>query len=367
MTTHNLTCPVCGFSSGSLPEPMTTCLRCHTANTFVEYFSNQQAYTQWQTTMEAARLHYQLQHRDALRRNSQLVISGDQVVFLNRSLSQAVLFARGQEPRRMKNIRQFSAGSLHQAVLQSDGVVAVQGDNEYGQRQANGMKNAAHVLAAPRCTYVVGKNGNVSAKGACALQDAISQWKDIQALACGSTHLVGLTADGHVLQADSSATGRTAEETAGWENVTAIAAAADYTLGLHADGTVSYAGPAADTRQEISQWTNIVAIAADSQYAVGLTKNGEVLLAGRCLSAFVDMNRSSARQWKDIALIAAGRSVIGAVTNDGNLLLAGNILGADELTAAFHKTVPTLMESVIFTDRWNKAKADPLKRTKSSI
>jgi alpha-tubulin suppressor-like RCC1 family protein len=341
MTTPNLTCPVCG----SLPETghPEACPRCDAPNPFVVYFSGKQAYDQWQTTMEAAKLQYQLRRRGHLRQTGQLVIGSEQIVFLDSSASQAVLFARGQEPRRMKNIRQFSASNLHQALLQSDGTVAVQGDNEYGQRQANGMKNVIHVLAAPRCTYVVSKNGSVSAKGACALQDAIAGWKDIRRLACGSTHLVGLTGEGTLMQADTSSTGRTQEETAGWQNVTAIAAAADYTLALHADGTVSYAGPVPDTKQEVSQWRNIVAIAADSQYAVGLTESGDVLLAGRCLSSFVDMNRSSARQWKNIGLIAAGRSVIGAVTNDGQLLLAGNILGADELTAAFGKTVPKIL------------------------
>ena len=341
MKTNYLTCPVCG----SAPDPKAgaTCPRCGAPNAFAEYFSGQQAYEQWQITIEAARLRYQLQRRDRMRANSQLVISSEQVLFLNHTAGHGVLFARGQAPRQMKNIRQFSAGSLHQALLQSDGTVAVQGDNEYGQRQANGIKNAAHVLAAPRCTYVVSKNGSVSAKGACALQETIAQWQDIRSLACGSTHLVGLTGSGTVVQADSSATGRTSEETAGWKDVTAIAAAADYTLGLHADGTVSYAGPAADTRQEVSAWREIVAIAADTQYAVGLTKNGEVRLAGKCLSAFVDMNRSSARNWKDIALIATGRSVIGAVTNEGRLLLAGNILGADDLTAAFDQKVPDLI------------------------
>ena len=341
MTTPKLTCPVCGGA----PDPgrAPACPRCSAPEAFVEYFSGPQAYARWQTGIGQARLRYQEARRSRLRENGQLEIGSEQLLYLDRSASRGMLFSRGQNPRKLNNLRQFSAGSLHQVLLQSDGTVSVQGDNEYGQRQADGMKNAAHVLAAPRCTYVVGKNGTVSAKGACALAPVIAQWKNVRALACGSSHVAALTADGRVLQADSSATGRTAAETAGWENVTAIAAASDYTLGLHADGTVSYAGPTPDARQEVSGWKNIAAIAADSQYAVGLTEAGDVLLAGRCLSAFVDMNRSSARQWKDVALIAAGRSVIGAVTTSGQILLAGNILGADELTTAFNNTIPGII------------------------
>lgn len=337
MKNNMTTCPVCGQGAGRTPAP-SRCGNCGTENAFVEFFSSAEAFRDWNRQIQSAKDSFRNQRRQYVRKHGSLIVGPEYVAFHD-SGSAKLTVATRDSVTDTGNVRGFSVSNLHQLTLDSRGVVTARGDFEAGQNQVNGLTGITHVLAAPRCSYVVNQNGTVTARGACAIKQQIQNWNNIQALACGTQHLVGLRENGTVVQAEDSVAGRTSVETEGWKNVTAIAAAGNYTLGLHADGTVSYAGPAPDARQEVSRWRNVVAIAADYYYAVGLTADGKILLAGKCVP-FLDGGRSSAAQWENVVCIAAGYGVIAGLDNTGRLLMAGSILGDAQIKAGFSRANP---------------------------
>lgn len=337
MKNNIITCPVCGQSAGNSSAPA-RCGTCGTGDAFQEYFSSEQAFSAWQQQMQEARKRYRTQKQQELRSHGSLTVGPEFVAF--HDSGSAKLTVVGRDGAAVTDrVRAYSASNLHQLTLSTRGKVTARGDSEAGQGQVGDLTGITHILAAPRCSYLVDQNGTVTARGACAIKPQLRSWSGIQALACGTQHLVGLRDDGTVLQADDSVAGRTSAETAAWKNVTAIAAAGNYTLGLHADGTVSYAGPQPDARQEVSKWRNIVAIAADYHYAVGLTEDGRVLLAGNCVR-YLDGGRSEASQWSDVVCIAAGYGVIAGLDGSGNLLLAGSLLGDAQIRSNFSQANP---------------------------
>lgn len=327
-------CPVCGSVSDHRRENDTRCLNCQEPLAFVQQFGGEEAYGHWKREMEAKKEARLQQGRERIRKDFRLELGADMLAFVDQTQDRGVLVSRNRDAELLRNVKKCSISNLHMCLLHSNGTVSARGNNDYNQCLVAGVTEVADVLAAPRCSYFVHKDGTVSARGSTALRQQIENWTNIQTLACGDNHLVGLTRDGRVLQASPSATGRSSVETALWQNVVAIAAAIQYTLGLHSDGKVSYAGPSAQMQQEVAGWENVVAIAADTQYAIGLTKDGRVLLAGKC-APVVDMNRSAARQWTGIANVAAGRSIIAAVTAEGKLQLTGNLMDAKAMETAF--------------------------------
>lgn len=337
MKNNMITCPVCGQGAGKTPAPG-RCSVCGTEDAFIEYFSSAQAHSAWKQRIQISRDAYREQRQQHVRGSGTLTVGPEYVAFHDADSAKLTVVCRDGAAV-TDNVRAFSVSNLHQLTLSTRGKVTARGDSEAGQNQVGSLSGITHILAAPRCSYLVDKAGTVTARGACAIKPQISGWTGIQALACGTQHLVGLRTDGTVLQADDSVAGRTSAETAGWKNVTAIAAAGNYTLGLHADGTVSYAGPQPDARQEVSRWRNVVAIAADYHYAVGLTADGRVLLAGKCVP-YLDGGRSEAAQWSDVVCIAAGYGVIAGVDGSGKLLLAGNLLGSVQIQNTFSQANP---------------------------
>lgn len=340
MSSIKITCPVCGAGPAARKKQSLDCPACGTKNAFAEYFASQEVYEAWNETIRQSWNAYRDRQVRRLRSRTSLIVGPESLAFHDADAARLTVFDRFGKTTSETNVQQYSVSNLHQVTLKTGGEVVAKGNNDANQCYVNGVQKAACVQAAPRCTYVADTEGKISAFGACPIREQIAQWTGIKALASGTGHLVGLTKNGTVVQADSSAVGRSTRETASWQNITAIAAASNYTLGLHADGTVSYAGPKADIRQEVAGWRDIAAIAADSQYAIGLTKSGRVLLAGQC-TPFLDGGRSSARSWENIICVGAGHGVIAAVTRDGALLLAGSFLYSEEVSAAFKRSNPT--------------------------
>lgn len=151
-------------------------------------------------------------------------------------------------------------------------------------------------------------------------------WTDVQTLACGTRHVVGLTTDGTVRLARAHCRTGAAEAIASWQNVTQLTAARDCAAALHQDGTVSFAGKPNDPRKEAEQWQNILSVACDSAYVYGLTQDGNLLLAGSC-KAFLDKGRSEAAQWTDLMELACNTAGVGAVDAAGQLHFAGTMTG----------------------------------------
>ena len=65
-----------------------------------------------------------------------------------------------------------------------------------------------------------------------------------------------------------------------WTNIQAIAAGLNHTVGLRKTGTVAAAGYNAHGQCNVTGWTDIIAVAAGHNHTVGLKKNGTPIAAG---------------------------------------------------------------------------------------
>lgn len=103
----------------------------------------------------------------------------------------------------------------------------------------------------------------------------IRRWKNITAISCGSTHVVGLKNDGTVV-----AVGENEADccnTQNWQNITAISCGLYHTVGLRKDGRVEAIGRNTHGQCNVQNWRDIIAVVAGREQTVGITKNGEVL------------------------------------------------------------------------------------------
>lgn len=334
MSNNQNRCPGCGAVCSANGGQSLDCPTCGLKYAFVEYFASRNTYETWNNTIQAAWNAHRGKQTEQLREHCSLIVGPEYIAFHDRRTGVLTIIDRFGKVTTEHNVREYSVSNLHQVLLNTNGTVSVSGDTEGGRLRANGVAGIRTVLASQRCTHLVNDQGCVESYGACSVRSELEDWKNIRQLACGNSHLVGLTESGTVVQA-----GGTVQSTADWKNVIAIAAAANYTLALHRDGTVSYAGSREDVRREVASWKSVAAIAADSQYAVGVTNDGTVLLAGAC-KPYLDGGRSAAKQWKNVACIGAGNSVIAAVTAEGELLLAGSFLRADDVIGYFRDNNP---------------------------
>ena len=334
---NTLKCPVCG-SPAAKTARSTTCKVCGAKDALVTAFAGQRAYDAWAAEMQQFAHDWNTRKIHAGQENYQLILGGDRVVFLNRRKQQLLQVSHYEDARILRNYKCFSAGKLHWAGVNGSDVAMISGNNDYGQCGAAGATEVESVLAAPRCTYLVKKDGTVAVSGASAARETVSGWKDVRLLcSVGTNAVVGLTRQGRLMSTDDKLHIRIS----GWDNVVDVAASG-YVLALHADGTVSCAGNEEIARQ-VRDWPEVTAIAADSQYAVGLTPEGKVLLAGQ--TPFMDMGRSEAATWENVICIAASPqgSLIGGVTVDGRLLLAGLSVDGEAVCQSFAKNVAQLL------------------------
>lgn len=303
-------CPVCGSLRDTSAANPYDCPVCGLENAYVRLFAG-----------ESSRALRRRQEKEAARRlirtrigqyAGALAYDGSAAALIDPRTHRLTVTGNDGSVREQENVRQVSAGGRTTVTLFLDGSVSVSGGGGYGEEEAERFSGIRHVLAGPNCVYAVTEDGTVLTAGSPA-DPSVRTWTDVQSLACGAYHVIGLRRDGTVRIAGQLLDEEVCRAVEGWRSVTAIAAASDCSLGLHADGTVSFAGRSGDMRREAIFWQDVAAIAADSSYAVGLTKDGRVLLAGSC-APFLDMGRARAREWTDVVAIACGRSGIAALT-----------------------------------------------------
>ena len=318
-------CPVCGRPKGAVSLSEYDCGHCGFQNAYLQSFAGAESLTQWQKAVQAAKGAWQAKQRAEHAGGRRLTVGNHAVALLVPQEHALYLASTNGQLRVEQNVVQFSASERNDAVVYADGTVKVLGeDNSYGQRDTDQWRDIQFALAAPNCTYGVTKTGAVLAQGA-PVDPAVRGWTDVQTLACGTRHVVGLTTDGTVRLAGTLPTGA-AEAIASWQNVTQLTAARDCAAALHQDGTVSFAGKPNDPRKEAEQWQNILSVACDSAYVYGLTQDGNLLLAGSC-KAFLDKGRSEAAQWTDLMELACNTAGVGAVDAAGQLHFAGTMTG----------------------------------------
>ena len=144
----------------------------------------------------------------------------------------------------------------------------------------------------------------------------VSGWTDIVAVAAGYAHTIGLRADGTVVAVGDNEGGQC--DVSGWTDIVAVAAGERYSVGLKADGTVVAVGWNQNGQCDVSGWRDIVAVAVESWHIVGLRADGTVVAVGDNGCDQCDVSG-----WRDIVAVAAGYSHTVGLKADGTVAAVG--------------------------------------------
>lgn len=126
------------------------------------------------------------------------------------------------------------------------------------------------------------------------VKSLVQDWSDIIAISANGTHVVGLKANGTVVETNPNDDSKC--NVSQWTNITSVAAGNGFTIGLKSDGTVVSTGLCNNVPLDVSGWSNIVAISAYSTYAIGVKYDGSVMFVGTAKDDTLIKN------WTDIAL-----------------------------------------------------------------
>ena len=139
----------------------------------------------------------------------------------------------------------------------------------------------------------------------------VKYWSDIQELAAGDHHVVGLTSDGTCVATSVKERYYGQSDVGDWSDIVAIACGSNFTIGLRSDGTVVYTGDG--KAKHAADWKDIALISAKGDCAVGITRKGEVVRAGN-----VDID--SIKLAENIVQISIYRGMAYALQADGTVV-----------------------------------------------
>ena len=203
---------------------------------------------------------------------------------------------------------------------------------DYGQCKIEDWEEIEQIAVGLEHTVGLRRDGTVVAAGNNEFgQCDVGDWKSIVMIAAGAYHTVGLKADGTVV-----ATGQNPRDSGGyndpcnvgnWTDITKITAGYGFTAGLSSDGTVSLTHIEAQGHYPYgrpSGWTGVSSIAAgcDSTHLLALKEDGTVIGIGPSDHG-LGSEFTGVKNWNDIVLLACGRGITVGVTEDGTVLMAG--------------------------------------------
>lgn len=148
----------------------------------------------------------------------------------------------------------------------------------------------------------------------------------------GFYHTAALRADGTAVACGRNAEGQCAVSE--WRDLIAVAAGGYHTVGLRADGTVIACGRSTENQCAVSEWRDIVAIAAADYATFGLRADGTVVACG-----FNEYYMLPG--WTGIERITGGSHNLGALRADGTALLSHVSGRSEELTGLVDLAVNT--------------------------
>lgn len=249
--------------------------------------------------------------REIVNRNAKFLkfLTGtEETTFLSLDTNILTRFFEQGEIREEYGVVQYSSSMENTVILYKDGRIKVEGDNRFGQHEAEKFKDIVFVMAGPSCIYTVDKIGQVHAAGRL-VYPRIRDWTRVKSMACGKTYVMALLENGKVLFAGKMEDRAAALEIKGWKDITEICAANECCVGLKKDGVLVFAGSRKeDLRGKITDWTDIVAVAVTDSYVAGLTKDGVIRVT-----------------------CSGTRADIGVTSHHGEIFLTGNFHGNMEL------------------------------------
>ena len=140
------------------------------------------------------------------------------------------------------------------------------------------------------------------------LNDAVAEWVDIIDIAyVALSVLVGLKLDGTVVTTNSELTA----VVAGWSDIVAIACQENIIAGLKANGTV--VTTASKLNAAVADWSDIVAIACQENIITGLKADGTVVTTDSKLNAAV-------ADWSEVVFVANEKNHLVGLKSDGTVV-----------------------------------------------
>lgn len=232
------------------------------------------------------------------------------------------------------HLNRIATGCRHTVVLKNNGKVVAVGDNSHGQCDVEAWRNVKAVFAKADITicltnkkemFVTGdikqntKNFKkvekvyfdeliygISTSGEILVPDKAKEMKtkfdfenfyDLEGIAVGGSHILGLKNTGKVIAAGSNEKGQI--NVHAWRNITSVAAGYWFSVGLMSNGTVVACGSNLRGQCEVSSWRNILAIYTTGDRTVGLRRDGTVVAAGN--NKFGQCN---VEKWRNIISIS---------------------------------------------------------------
>jgi hypothetical protein len=131
------------------------------------------------------------------------------------------------------------------------------------------------------------------------LADVSPGWTNINQVAAGGSHTVGVKDDGTAVAVGYNASGQC--NVGGWTNITQVAAGNSHTVGRRSDSTVVAVGYNYYGQCNVFNWTGITWVAAGNFYTLGCKTDGTVVAMGRN-----DYGQCNVGNWTGIIQVAAG-------------------------------------------------------------
>lgn len=211
----------------------------------------------------------------------------------------------------------------HTVGLKSDGTVVAVGANQWEQCNTSSWSDIIAIGTGYLFTVGLKADGTVLYTGYPnnpnmdqTVIQKVSSWTDIVAISISSRDAVlGLKTDGTVVMADNNQS-YVEEVVKDWSDIVAISTNGYHVVGLKADGTVIETPTNDDIQSDVSHWSDITAIAAGSDFIIGLKSDGTVVSTGQKIDV---------SDWSDIAAIYAYGAYAIGVKNDGSMVSAGEV------------------------------------------
>lgn len=214
------------------------------------------------------------------------------------------------------NIKDIKISDYNFAALKDNGTVMALGVSD-GLDQVSTWENISKIYLKDEAVFGVREDGSVIYSGKCEYDKAeyIYSWENVESLAFGEKHMIGITKNSTLYSIGSNTNGECDVED--WYDIVDVKLAY-HTVGLCKDGKVKAIGENNFGECDVKSWQDIVQIAVGEFYTLGLTSSGKVLSTG--LNSCGQCNVS---EWANIKKIYASGNMSIGLRYDGKVVTAG--------------------------------------------
>jgi alpha-tubulin suppressor-like RCC1 family protein len=142
-------------------------------------------------------------------------------------------------------------------------------------------------------------------------------WRDIDKVAAGHRHTVGLTSDGTIVAVGNNLEGQC--DVDGWVNIKQVATGGYHTVGVKDDGTVVAVGDNTNGQCNVGNWTNITQVAGGGWHTVGVKNTGTMVAVGDNTNGQCNVGN-----WTGINQTAAGSLHTVGLKSNGTVVAVGD-------------------------------------------